>query len=219
MIRTTKVYIDFECINGKFTKALGFNDNMPFMHYLYWTNNFNAPYADTQWISSEKEYLNENELINTLKQRLMKDIQKIEEYTDSKVIFICHDSNIEEEIINDKMKLDNDVIRSSKTEGYDLDKLYKSKLYWKGNKHYFKATKEILSRQKHIKHIDDILSDNGWLTSHLGTLIVANDKYIELPKNMQASFSEQDYYIFVDELKEYSNDDAKKLCELDNYLW
>lgn len=63
----------------------------------------------------------------------MKDIQKIEEYTDSKVIFICHGSNIEEEIINDKMKLDNDVIRSSKTEGYDLDKLYKSKLYWKGN--------------------------------------------------------------------------------------
>lgn len=35
MIRTTKVYIDFECINGKFAKALGFNDNMPFMHYLY----------------------------------------------------------------------------------------------------------------------------------------------------------------------------------------
>lgn len=48
---------------------------------------------------------------------------------------------------------------------------------------------------------------------------MANDKYIELPKNMQASFSEQNYYIFVDELKEYSNDDAKKLCELDNYLW
>lgn len=35
----------------------------------------------------------------------MKDIQIIEEYTDSKVIFICHGSNIEEEIINDKMKL------------------------------------------------------------------------------------------------------------------
>lgn len=74
MIRTTKVYIDFECINGKFAKALGFNDDMPFMYSLYWTNNFNAPYADTQWISSEKEYLNENELINTLRS---KDLWKI----------------------------------------------------------------------------------------------------------------------------------------------